>query len=202
MTVYTYDRFFLKGIFMNKKKTERVFSRVDSLKHFSEKITEFGEKSAFLWHDAAHQPLEMSYNELSAKIKALAAGFASLGFKDSKIAIIGETSPLWVATYVAAIASGNVAIPMDKELQVEEIEGFLEFAEADAIVFSAGFNEKFAHAVIRRVCKKRRKIKRQGSVRNARNTLTRRQNRSFIKHRQYMKQNVCVSTQNPRRVAP
>jgi len=132
---------------MNKKKTERVFTRVDSLKHFSEKITEFGEKSAFLWHDAAHQPHEMSYTELSAKIKTLAAGFASLGFKENKIAIIGETSPFWVATYVAAIASGNVAIPMDKELQIDEIEGFLEFAEADAIVFSAGFNEKFAHAV-------------------------------------------------------
>ncbi len=129
------------------RKTERRFTPVESLKHFTEKITVNGEKSVFMWHGADGADHEMSYNEFSRTVTREAAAFASLGWNGKRIAILGETSPYWVATYVAAIASGNVAIPMDKELQMSEIEGFLAFAEADAVIFSGSFNEKFAETV-------------------------------------------------------
>jgi long-chain acyl-CoA synthetase len=89
----------------------------------------------------------MTYCELSDTIRNEAAAFASLGWKNKRIAIIGESSPQWVISYAAAIASGNVAIPLDKELKIEEIEGFLTFAEADAVVYSGSFNKAFEHAV-------------------------------------------------------
>ena len=129
------------------RKTERRFTPVVSIKHFAEKITENGEKSVFLWRGADGADREMSYNDFSATVKREAAAFASLGWQNKRIAILGETSPYWVATYVAAIASGNVAIPMDKELEISEIEGFLAFAEADAVVFSGAFNQKFENTV-------------------------------------------------------
>ncbi len=128
------------------RKTERRFTPVTSIKHFAEKITVNGEKSVFMWH-AEGEDREMSYNDFSATVRREAAAFASLGWQGKRIAILGETSPYWVATYVAAIASGNVAIPMDKELEMSEIEGFLAFAEADAVVFSGSFNQKFQDTV-------------------------------------------------------
>ncbi len=136
-----------KEDFRNRKKTVRNYTPISSMRHFGEKISNFGDRNALMWFDSKRVIHSLSYSDLSAKIKSLAAGFSSLGYKDRRIAIIGETSPEWVATYVAVIASGNVVIPMDKELKIEEIEGFLEFAEADAIVFSKSFNEKFANAV-------------------------------------------------------
>ena len=136
-----------KEDFRNRKKTVRNYTPISSMRHFGEKISNFGDRNALMWFDSKRVIHSLSYSDLSAKIKSLAAGFSSLGYKDRRIAVIGETSPEWVATYVATIASGNVVIPMDKELKIEEIEGFLEFAEADAIVFSKSFNEKFANAV-------------------------------------------------------
>lgn len=127
-----------------RKKTERVYTPVESLSHFAKKIANFGDKTAFRWLNKQHEIVSMSYRELSDRIHRQAAGFAAVGLAGKRIAVIGETSPEWVATYVSAIAAGGVAIPLDRELDGREILGFLEFAEADAIVWSAGQNEKLA----------------------------------------------------------
>jgi len=130
-----------------KKQTVRDFTPVSSMKHFCEKISDHKDKIALAWYDSSRVLHEMTYAEFSHLIKKEAAGLSALGFKNKRIAIIGETSPEWVASYVAIIASGNVAIPMDKELKVNEIEGFFEFAEADAVIYSKLFNEKFTETV-------------------------------------------------------
>ncbi len=129
---------------MVRKKTERIFTPVESLSHFAQKIAQFEDKTAFRWLNKQHEILSMTYRELSARIHRLAAGLTAVGLAGKRIAVIGETSPEWVMTYVAAIAAGGVAIPMDRELEGKEIEGFLAVAEADAIVYSAGMNKKLA----------------------------------------------------------
>ena len=111
-----------------RKQTVRDFTPVTSMKHFCEKISDHGDKIALAFYDSSRELHEMTYSELALMIKKEAAGLSALGFKNKRIAIIGETSPEWVASYVAVIASGNVAIPMDKELKVNEIEGFFAFA--------------------------------------------------------------------------
>lgn len=128
--------------FMSKlKNTDRNFTPITSLGHFGDKLAENGYNIALMWHDGERKLHEMTYLELSDNIKNLAAAFASLGYDGRRVAILGETSPSWVTAYAAVIASGNVAIPLDRELKIEEISGFLSFAEADAIIFSGSFNE-------------------------------------------------------------
>lgn len=134
----------MKAVKANKrKKTKRDFTNVNSMKHFIEKFALNGDKIIYKYYDINKELSEMSYAEFSKLIEHEAAGLHALGLDGKRIAIIGETSPYWVATYIASIAMGGVAIPMDKELEVSEIEGFLEFAEADAVVFSKLFNQKF-----------------------------------------------------------
>ena len=129
------------------KKTVRDFTPVKSMKHFCEKIELNNDKNAFLWFDSKRELHTVSYKELAQIIKKEAAAFNAIGLSGKRIAVVGETSHFWVTTYAAAIASGNVVIPLDKELKIEELEGFLEFAEADAIVYSAAFNQKFENAI-------------------------------------------------------
>ena len=86
---------------------------------------------------------EMNYSEFYTLVTNVGAGFTDLGLSGKKIAVIGETSPQWLATYVASLAANAVVIPMDKELAPTEIEKFLTMIDADAIVYSKGFNEKF-----------------------------------------------------------
>ena len=125
------------------KKTERIFNRIESMAGFAENLANFGDRTAYRYFDKERNIVCVSYEELSVRIRRLAAGYDKLGLAGRRIAIIGETSVEWVCAYVATVAGGGVAIPMDRELDVAEIENFLAFAEADAIVYSASFNEKF-----------------------------------------------------------
>jgi len=128
----------------NRKKTERIYTPVESMKNFAEKLAKFGDRTAYRYFDRQHNLLSITYRNLAAKILCQAAGYQAAGLAGKRIAIIGETSVEWVTSYVAAIAAGGIAIPMDKELDVEQIKGFFTFAETDAVVYSHSFNEKFA----------------------------------------------------------
>ncbi len=130
---------------MKHIKTERIYTPVESMAHFATKIGKFGDRTAYRYFDRQHNLHSLTYKNLSARFLQQAAGYKAAGLAGKRIAVIGETSVEWVASYVAAIAAGGVAIPMDRELDIAEIEGFLEFAEADAIVYSHTFNEKFDH---------------------------------------------------------
>lgn len=128
---------------MGRKKTERIYTPVESMSHFAKKIALFGDKTAFRYFDKERNLHTLTYRSLSTRILRQAAGYEKADLAGKRIAIIGETSPEWVTSYVAAIAAGGVAIPMDRELEVSEIVNFLAFAEIDAIVYSASFNTKF-----------------------------------------------------------
>ena len=128
---------------MSKKKTERNFTPVNNISEFLEVVRSHGDKTLYRWLEG-NTYVSNTYNEFHGKIIGIAKGFTKLGLAGKRIAIIGETSVEWVASYLATLAVGGVVIPMDKELDVTAIEGFLETAEAEAIVYSKGFNAKLA----------------------------------------------------------
>ncbi len=70
-------------------------------------------------------------------VNRLGAAFLGLGLLDGgKIAVIGETSVKWVATYFAAVCGGAVIVPVDRELPVDEMAYILNDSEAKAIIYS------------------------------------------------------------------
>ena len=99
-----------------------------------------GDKIAFSYFDKKRKLHDITYGQFLKKIKRIAAGLTAQGYAGKRIAIIGETSVEWVSSYLAILATGGVAIPMDKELEIEVIEGFLDSVEAEAIVYSGSFN--------------------------------------------------------------
>ena len=131
---------------MNVKKNERVYASVDSFKELIEVFETRGDKVAFKY--PVKKAFEtISYADFAAEIKAIAAGLDRVGLAGKRIAVIGETSHQWVASYFATVATGGAIIPMDKELAIEEIEGFLSGVDAEAIFYAGSFNEKIAHAI-------------------------------------------------------
>jgi len=128
------------------KKTERIFTPVTSVKHLLSLTEPREEKTLFRYREGAGYGA-MSYGTFYHRTVAVAAGLNAMGLADKRIAVIGETSPEWVSTYLGTIAAGGVIIPMDKELNITEIEGFLSGVEAEAVVMGKGFAEKFAHAM-------------------------------------------------------
>ncbi|MBO5883886.1 MAG: AMP-binding protein [Clostridia bacterium] len=126
-----------------KPKTDRKYERVSDAVDFCRVIAKHGDRVAFSYFGEKREVIDMTYGEFASLVKNVAAGLTELGYAGKKIAVIGETSVFWHAAYLATLATGGVAIPMDKELEVEVINGLLGSVDADAIVYSGSFNGKF-----------------------------------------------------------
>ena len=87
--------------------------------------------------------IDVTYLDFDKFIDRLGTAFHILGLKGKHIAVIGETSMEWIATYLAAVNGGSVIVPLDKELTEEEIGKFLELAEVSAVVYSDRFQKFF-----------------------------------------------------------
>ncbi len=128
------------------KKTKRIYTPISSIKELVSVIGSHGDKTVFKYLDGKEYK-SVSYKEFHKMVLDEVSGFRKIGLAGERIAVIGETSVKWLASYVAILASGGVAIPMDKELDIEAIEGFLEVAEAKAIIYSQTFNAKLKGAM-------------------------------------------------------
>ena len=130
----------------NRKKMERELPLVWDINDVLGYIKSHGDKVCFKYFEN-NTLLEMNYLEVYNTVNKVAAAFDKLGLSGKRVAVIGDTSPQWLCSYMGALASGTVVIPMDKELAVPEIEKFLQMVEADAIIYSKSFNEKFAGTI-------------------------------------------------------
>ena len=125
----------------NKKKQVHEFKAVANIAEYLEALQEYSDRTIFAWkdHGEAH---ELTYGELLENVRCLALALTATYGENAHrvIGIIGETSACWIISYLAIISSGNVALPLDKELAHEELSKFLTVADAAGIVYSATFN--------------------------------------------------------------
>ena len=101
----------------------------------------FGDKPLYKYFDADGQIREMSYCTFGNETKAIGTALAAYGLLGKRIAILSESRPEWMVGYVATIGGGGVTIPLDRELQTEQIRNFLNLSEANAIFFSAPYEK-------------------------------------------------------------
>jgi len=129
----------------SKKKFDHPYHEVANVAEHIEVLAGHGDRIVYVWPEK-DEVRELSYVNFAQMVKDLTMGLVETYGQGAgkKISIIGETSARWVAAYLAVIASGNVAVPMDKELAHEEIAKFFDVAETAAVFYSASFNKVFA----------------------------------------------------------
>ncbi len=130
----------------NRKRMIRNLPHIWDINDLLDCIKSHGDKTCYKYFEQGKLK-EMNYQEVYAMVHQVAAAFQKLGLVGKRVAVIGDTSPQWICTYMGALASGTIIIPMDKELALPEIEKFLEMVEAEAIVYSKSFNEKFVTTI-------------------------------------------------------
>ncbi len=126
----------------NRKPLTRPNPNVESVNDLLAYFASYGDKVVYKYFEN-NKLKEMTYADFHRLAIQISAAFTDMGLVGKRAAVIGDTSPQWLATYVGALAAGTVIVPMDKELKIEEIEKFLTIVEAEAIVYSKGFNDKF-----------------------------------------------------------
>ena len=76
----------------------------------------------------------ISYEKLWHSVEKLASGLCDLGItKRSHVALLGASSPRWVAAYLGILRAECIAVPVDKELKTTELRQILDDADAEAI---------------------------------------------------------------------
>ena len=131
---------------INRVRMNHVTPRASDMLDLLEQVRDHGDRIAYRYY-VGKEIKDMTYGQLYTSVCQCAAAFDTMGLKGSRIAVIGDTSPQWIITYMATLAAGCVAVPMDKELDPAEICKFLNIVEAKAIIYSKSFNEKFVDAI-------------------------------------------------------
>lgn len=131
---------------INRRRMERVLPHIWDVTDLCDIIERHGDKTLFRYYEGKDIQ-SMTYATFGTQVREAAAAFTAMGLCGEKIVVIGETSPQWVCTYLGALAAGCVIVPMDKELDTEEIRRFIAMVDARAIVYSKSFNEKFIKSI-------------------------------------------------------
>lgn len=98
---------------------------------------------AFKLKDKSGKIYDVKYNEFKNNVKALGTSLIDLGLSNKKIVIIGKNSYSWISSYFASAIIG-IAVPIDKELHVNDVINFINISEADAVIG----DEKYINNII------------------------------------------------------
>lgn len=78
----------------------------------------------------------ISYSLLWHDVRALGTKLIEDGYAGKKIVVMGMNSYEWIVTYLAAVMSGVVIVPADRELKAGELRNVLDTSEASAIFYT------------------------------------------------------------------
>ena len=110
----------------------------NSAKKFSENVAfvikHKNEKKEVSYESITYKKLLQDVNEFGTKLY-------DMGLKNKRVAIVGRNRYEWVVAHLSNLLGGIVSIPLDKELQVDELESCLERSKADVIVFDEKYIE-------------------------------------------------------------
>ena len=105
----------------------------------------FGDRTAFTIKHQDGKKVEYdnkSYKDLLEDVNEFGAGLYDLGLKGKRVAVIGKNRYEWAVAHLANLLGGIVCVPLDKDLQYEELEMSLIRSKADAIVFDEKLTDR------------------------------------------------------------
>ena len=117
----------------------------DNIKELiKESVKKYKEKTAFIIKHKEQKEVSyenISYSKLLEEVNQLGTKFYNLGYQNKRVAIVGRNRYEWVVAHLANLLGGILSIPLDKELQVDELESCLVRSKADVLVFDENIEE-------------------------------------------------------------
>ena len=108
-------------------------------------VEKYGENIAFIIKHKGNEKKviyeNITYKKLLEDVNSLGTKLFDLGYQDKRIAIVGRNSYEWALAHLANQLGGIVSVPLDKELQLDELESSLERSKADIVVFDEKYVE-------------------------------------------------------------
>lgn len=124
------------------KNEEIIYTNAKKISSFRELVDEsarkYRNKNAFIIKEKVEKNPNykyITYGMLKDDVDNFGQGLISEGLQNKRIAIIGKNTYEWGLTYLTALSSVGISVPLDKGLKKDEIESLLVRSKADCIVF-------------------------------------------------------------------
>ena len=78
---------------------------------------------------------QITYDQFYNEVTALGTALINAGFKDKRIAVIGETQYMWGVGYMATVCGTGIVVPLDKELPYDDLKNLVKEADVSAVIF-------------------------------------------------------------------
>ena len=105
------------------------------------KAEEMPDDTAISYRKGRDGVVRKTYGEVYRDVKKVSSWVAQEYGRGQHIAIIGENSYEWLVGFLAAVTSGNIAVPIDKELPPDEVKWLLEKADVTAVFISKTYSD-------------------------------------------------------------
>ena len=106
---------------------------------FYRSVELYGERPCILEKPDHKTPYDIvTYRDFYEDVNALGTSLMKLlNLKDKRIVIVGETQYGWYASYMAVLCGASIAVPIDRELPINELENLIDRSKASAIIYSS-----------------------------------------------------------------
>lgn len=84
---------------------------------------------------------QITYAAFLSLVEAFTSALTALGLNGKHIAIVSQKSVEWISAYFAIINAGGVAVPLDYDLDRDQLLGFIGFADCEGVVYSEKYAE-------------------------------------------------------------
>ncbi len=119
-----------------KDKVIKRFKNIKELLYHSAKI--YADNVAFMVKSKSKEGIkytEHTYLDLLNDINCFGTALHKLGLKEKRVAVIGHNCYEWAVAHLANLMGDIVSVPLDKGLQIGELESSLIRSKVDAVVF-------------------------------------------------------------------
>ena len=105
----------------------------------------YGDKARYIYKDKkARSEKIFTYNDFLNEMNRFGTAMSRIGLMGKTVAVIGETHPAYIVSYYAVANGNGMIVPLDKEINDEELVNFLIRARAEAIVYTETMNDRIA----------------------------------------------------------
>ncbi len=105
----------------------------------------FSEQIAFVIKHQENKKVtyeNITYEKLLKDINSFGTALYNKGLNQKRVAIIGKNRYEWVVSHLANLLGGIVSVPLDKDLQYDELENSIIRSKADCIIFDEKLTDK------------------------------------------------------------
>ena len=112
----------------------------------------YGDHAAFLWKNGTPDYRPITTRQYQEEVEALGAALWDMGYAGKRIVVTGENGYPWALSYMTVVCGLGVVVPVDKEINKEEMENIINISEASLILHGSSVAGKLADLQIDKIC--------------------------------------------------